>query len=75
MAREHANGDEVSFALMGGSRARIKARPQVLFNTLLSEIVSESFEHDKVSDRINIVLNRTTLRKLNFHSLEEEWSI
>lgn len=75
LAREVANGDDVSFAIMGSGNARIKAPRQVLLNTLISEIISECLENQKVSNVVNVVIKGKMLRKLNLHAFEAEWAI
>ena len=75
VARECANGDTVSFPLMGSGNARIKSPEQGLFNVLLASIVTECLEHEKVSNQVNIVLYKKSLRNLNLALLEREWRI
>lgn len=72
-ARETANGNTVSFPLMGTKNARIKAPEQALFNVLLSVIISESLESGKVSNQVNIILWGKALELMNLSSLEKEW--
>lgn len=74
-ARDKANGDVVSFCVMGGDAARIKASQQMLFTTLLTTLIAECQE-SKVSKQINIVLHkRSSLCKINLHDLEKEWRL
>ncbi len=75
VARERANGDTVSFPLMGSGNARIKSPEQALFNVLLASIVTECLEHEKVSTQVNIVLYKKSLKNMNLVSLEREWRI
>ena len=75
VARETANGDPVSFPLMGGGNARIKAPEQALFNITLSSILSECLENEKVSLQVNIVLHPNVLKGLNLFAIEKEWVI
>ena len=76
VAREHANGDPVSFYLMGGGNARIKASDQMLLSTMLSAIITECLVCEKVSSRINIVLNgKSSVLSSNLHDLEKAWSM
>lgn len=76
VAREHANGDSVSFYLMGGGNARIKASDQMLLSTMLSAIITECLVCEKVSSRINIVLNeKSSVLSSNLHDLEKAWSM
>ena len=75
LARENANGDKVSFPLMGTVNARIKAPEQALFNVLLSVIISECLEKDKVSNEVNIVLYKNALNRMNLFEIETEWRI
>lgn len=75
VARETANGDPVSLPLMGGGNARIKAPEQALFNVMLSAILSECLENEKVSSQINIVLHPNSLKGLNLFAIEKEWVV
>ena len=75
VARERANGDTVSFPLMGSGNARIKSPEQALFNVLLASIVTECLEYEKVSTQVNIVLYKKSLKNMNLVSLEREWRI
>lgn len=75
VAREIANGDPVSLSLMGGGNARIKAPEQALFNVMLSSILSECLENEKVSSQINIVLHPNSLKGLNLFAIEKEWVV
>ena len=75
VARETANGDPVSLPLMGGGNARIKAPEQALFNVMLSSILSECLENEKVSSQINIVLHPNSLKGLNLFAIEKEWVV
>ena len=75
LARERANGDPVSFPLMGSMNARIKAPEQALFNELLTTIMSECLENNKVSKQINIVLSKNSLKDLNMFQLQKEWNV
>jgi hypothetical protein len=75
VARETANGDPVSLPLMGGGNARIKAPKQALFNVMLSSILSECLENEKVSSQINIVLHPNSLKGLNLFAIEKEWVV
>ena len=75
LARENANGDKVSFPLMGTGNARIKAPEQALFNVILSVIIAECLEKDKVSNEVNIVLYKNALNRMNLFEIEAEWRI
>ena len=76
VAREHANGDPVSFYLMGGGNARIKASDQMLLSTMLSAIITECLVCEKVSSRISIVLDgKSSVLSSNLHDLEKAWSM
>lgn len=76
VARECANGDRVSFYLMGGGNARIKASAQMRLTTILSAVISECLEHDKVSNQVDIVLGNTSpLRFMNLYDFGKVWSI
>lgn len=76
VARECANGEPVSFCVIGAGNARIKASDQMLFTTLLATIISECLENGKVSNRINIILNEyPSFAAMNLYDLSKEWSV
>lgn len=76
IARSHANGDPISFYVMGGGNARINASEMMLFTTLLTSIMSECLENGKVSSRINIFLHKaSSIAKINLYDLGKVWSV
>ena len=75
VAREEANGDDVSFPLMGRGNSRIKAPEQVLFYKLLTTIMAECLENEKVANQVNVVLCKGALKQLNMFALEKEWDV